>query len=362
MADVMPHLVATGTTAPLVPTGLTAMIKSDRRLILTWDASDGAGDYGINEMLVDPDETLKDWVTDTTSTRGPLRGGNYRYGVTARNGAGVSALSSMVDVHVSASGGGTVTPATGGSPAHARGSGDRNTPGGLLDLSRWYLTLPIADPSGDDDSGPWDVYQPSLRTFNSPKYFHVVGDSVEYVAPAIGVTTSAAAGAARCELREMKGPGRDNKAGWGFGDGKTHSLTCTLTCNPTSVDGRKECIVGQIHDETTKPPIYLAVNMNSVPGKLSLFKNGHGTDLLPDLEPSDVFTYRIQVKGGRCRVWAALGDISHLPADPKFDFPASDFHAQSSGCYFKAGAYNKEKISSGARGQSVVRHFRLDLV
>lgn len=83
-------------------------------------------------------------------------------------GGGVSALSALLDVHVLPSGGGTVTAAT-GAPTHPTGttpSGDRHTPGDLLDLSRWYLTLPIADPSGRDDSGPWDVYQAELRTFN----------------------------------------------------------------------------------------------------------------------------------------------------------------------------------------------------
>jgi Alginate lyase len=250
-------------------------------------------------------------------------------------------------------------PRSSAGPATALDEADRNTPGDLLDLSKWYLALPIADPDGRRDR-PWNVYQPELGTFNHPKFFCLVDGAVEYVAPVKGVTTSGAE-ATRCELREMKGPGRDNEASWGFNDHKTHRLTCTLTCDPTSVNGRKECIVGQIHDKTGRPPIYLAVNMNNVPGKLTLFKSGHGTTVLTGLRPADTFTYRIEVTGGRCRIWAARGEVSDLPSSPNFNFPASDFQAQSEGCYFKAGAYNKEPAEGSPPGRSVVRHYRLDL-
>src|SRR5512133_4191699 len=48
----------------------------------------------------------------------------------------------------------------------------QGVPGDLIDLTRWYLTLPIKDPTGKDTSGPWDVYQPDLRNF-SCEYFRV---------------------------------------------------------------------------------------------------------------------------------------------------------------------------------------------
>ena len=47
----------------------------------------------------------------------------------------------------------------------------RGVPGDLIDLTRWYLTLPIKDPTGKDTSGPWDVYQPGwLRVPLRPKH------------------------------------------------------------------------------------------------------------------------------------------------------------------------------------------------
>ena len=66
----------------------------------------------------------------------------------------------------------------------------RGVPGDLIDLTRWYLTLPIKDPTGRDRSGPWDVHQPDLRCF-SCEYFRIpsVGSvpAVEYTAPVDGV-------------------------------------------------------------------------------------------------------------------------------------------------------------------------------
>jgi len=54
-------------------------------------------------------------------------------------------------------------------------------------------------------------------------------------------------------------------------------LTCTLSCDPTTASPRRECIVGQIHDEDTTPPIHLAVDLNREPGTLRLFARGaHG--------------------------------------------------------------------------------------
>ncbi|MBV9919534.1 MAG: hypothetical protein JOY78_01590, partial [Pseudonocardia sp.] len=75
-------------------------------------------------------------------------------------------------------------------------------PGDVIDLTRWYLTLPIKDPAGKGTSGPWHVYPSALRHF-SCEYFRVVSvDSVpvvEYTAPVNGTTTSGS-GATRSEL------------------------------------------------------------------------------------------------------------------------------------------------------------------
>jgi hypothetical protein len=347
---------ATRTAAAGAPTGLRAAVHDDRSVDLSWDAVAGAVEYRIFELLRDPADTFKAAVTGTSSRRGPLKGGAYRYGVTARTAAGESAMSTLVDVRVPRDGGQEEPAAPPDTPHTALAGG---APGQVLDLSRWYLTMPIADPTGEDRSGPWDVHQPKLRTFRH-ELFDVRDGAVEYVAPAKGVTTSSASGATRCELREMKGPGREDKADWRIDSG-THTLTCTLTCDPTTARKRPECIVGQIHDEDGTPPIYLSVEMRNQPGVLVAFLRGTSKrSVLTGLGPDTVFTYRIRVENGRCRLWVARGGVEALPSSPTATFDRADL-GNPGKCYFKAGAYNKSKIDDGPAGRSVVRHFRLDL-
>jgi len=341
-----------------VPTNVSAVLNPDKTVTTNWTPTPGSTATEVHEMLATPSATLRATVPvpGATRTSGVLTGGrDYAYAVRAVFPNGVSAFSSAITITVPAEGGGGGTPTTGGS-----------VPGSVYSMARWYLTLPIADPSGTDASGPWDVYNPELATFKHSAYFFVDGAGwVNYVAPVAGVTTSASSGATRSELREMVGPTKNDKANWGFGDGNTHVLEVTLTCDATSISGRKEVIVGQIHDATGTPPIYLCVNQNSSPGKLTLFKNGPAVgDLLTGITATTVFSYRIEVSGTgssrRCKVFAGLG--STVPSTPQFSFPTSDFAAQSSGNYLKAGAYNKEPISGSGVGRSIVRHQRLVIV
>lgn len=235
---------------------------------------------------------------------------------------------------------------------------DKRAPGQVLDLSRWYLTLPTPDP--DDGTRPHCVHQPALRTFRHP-LFDTRGGAVEYVATVDGVPTSPNTGSSRCELREMNGPRRGDKAWWPFGS-VTHTLTCTLTCDPTGASPRRECIVGQIHARDARPPLTLAVEMNAHPGTLAAFVRGttpRRHPVLSSLGPDAVFTYRVRVEGGECRLWVAHGDITALPVAPSATFSSGDL-GDPSQCYFRAGAYNKSPIRGGA-GRSVVRHLRLDL-
>lgn len=236
-------------------------------------------------------------------------------------------------------------------------------PSAVFDLTRWYLTLPVADPATGTAK---NVYQPALATFSDSNYFYAPSaTSVVFKAPAKGATTSTASGSTRSELREMlDASGQDAKANWGWGDGRWHVMTITETCDPTSVVGRKEATVAQVHDTGGTPPIRLAINMNSLPGTLSIFKNGpsDGT-LLTGLQPSTVYSARIEVNPvtKKVNIYACLGDSSNL-GQPKKTYPLSDFSAQDQGCYFKAGVYNLEQISDASTGTSTVTMTRLDLV
>ena len=255
----------------------------------------------------------------------------------------------------------TVTSGAGpGGTDTGGGSTVSGAPGEKFDLTRWYITLPIAATDGSDTSGPWDIYNPRLKTFVHSRYFYLDSNGhLKLEAPVKGVTTSAASGATRDEFREETADG--NHAAWSATT-KTTSLTVTMKCDPSNIDGRKEAIVGQIHNPNGTPPVYLAVNHNSANGTLSFFKNGPSAGvLISNLSVNDWFTYRLSVSGGRCKIWAAKGEVANLPTNPQFDFPVSDFNS-TSGCYFKCGVYNKQDIATATTGSTFGTMSRIDLV
>jgi len=247
-----------------------------------------------------------------------------------------------------------MTTAQGALPSHVVGP-----PAAALDVSRWELALPEPDPA---TGGMWDVRHPDLTTFVHPRCWYLGDDGmVWFVAPVAGRATTDVGGT-RCQLRELR-TDRD-PASWGMGDGVDHVLAATLTCDATSIAGRRECIVGMIHDGTPTPPVYLAVNQNELPGRLVLFWRGRAhARLLAEVGPTDVFSLRLTVTGrGRarhCYVAAAMGEETPPGG---VALRATEFAAQRSGCFFKAGAYNREPVNGSGVGASVVRVARLMVV
>lgn len=257
------------------------------------------------------------------------------------------------------------------------GGGGPTKPGELLTLKRWELTLPIGGDGGDPNN-PLDIYAPALNTYEHPQYFQIVTDSagvkcVEFTAPVKGpgiVTTSGESGAARSELREMasdNGGSSGPKAAWSMTDNAVHELVVTMTVDPTAiVNGRKELIIGQIHAAGGTPPVYLAVDFNTLPGKVQVFKAGaSSTVILSNITTTTRFTYMIRNTAGgsssRMQVSAALGNKSALPATPQYDWPVSDF-AEKTGCYSKVGCYNKTPIDdSDASGFGKTRVYAMSL-
>jgi hypothetical protein len=351
-------LPPSGPPRPATPPAPDVVIGQDGRPVLTWQVGANTTAWEVHD-LANPGKTLQATVTEPRSVRSALKPGQRRrYALVAVGPGGRSQMSVSTDVPPASEP--TPTP----DPTPTPEPGTSSAPGSVLDLSRWYLTLPIAPPAGDEDtSGPWDIYQPRLATF-SHELFRTGSDQhgryVEYTAPTKGVTTSGS-GATRCELRQMTGPSREAKAAWSFADGKPHTLTCTLTCDGTSIVGRKEVIVGQIHGPGGTPPLILCVN-HTRGGALEVFRQGpRQGDLLTGLQPGELFTYRIDASDGRLRLYACRGTADQLPTTAAFDWSASVLTEQS-GCYFKAGAYGKQEVGTATTGQSVVRHYRLDLV
>jgi len=171
----------------------------------------------------------------------------------------------------------------------------------------------------------------------------------------------------------------ENEAAWSIFDTEPRSLTVTGTFDPTSITGgatpRKEMIIGQIHGPLGNPPLYLACEHHVATPRIRLFKYNGSTspgvdNMLPGITATTEITYRIEYAPGadpaggtgRVRVYGALGGPENLPATPQFTFAPADFFDQTSGWYFKAGAYNKTTVASASAGAATATISRLELV
>lgn len=226
-------------------------------------------------------------------------------------------------------------------------------PGSVFDLTDWKITLPTG-PSSDAT----EVTQPTLNTYSDSNFQLNASNQLVMTAPVQGSTTSGSGGS-RCEFREMESGAEADYtlAGSGF-----RQLTVSAMWDPTNITDRKEMIVGQIHGVTGTPPIYLAAEFHVTPARLRIYKDGPGlANVVTDLTPTTLVTYRIRVYQGRVKLWAALGPVANLPATPAFDWAASEF-ADNTGCYFKAGAYNKSTVATGGTGSAITTITYMQLI
>lgn len=125
-----------------------------------------------------------------------------------------------------------------GSSAGGRSTGsDASTPGELLDLQDWYLTLPTGS-----DGSPETVEQPDLGEFSN-EYFKLDDDrgGVVFRANAGGVTTENSE-YPRSELREMNG---SEHAAWSNASG-THTLEARESITEVP-QAKPEVVAAQIH-------------------------------------------------------------------------------------------------------------------
>lgn len=118
------------------------------------------------------------------------------------------------------------------------GRGTARSPGQLLDLDDWYLTLPTGA-QGDPDV----VNQPELAAYTD-RWFHLddAGDGVAFTADVGGATTGGSS-YPRSELREMAGT---EHASWSNTTG-THTLSVrqAVTALPSA---KPHVVTAQIHD------------------------------------------------------------------------------------------------------------------
>jgi hypothetical protein len=124
---------------------------------------------------------------------------------------------------------------------------------------------------------------------------------------------------------------------------------------------RREFIIAQIHATGGTPPIYITCDYDASPSRMRVFKDGPGVgNLATGFTATDLLTHRIEITAGKVNIYGCIGDASNLPATPQLSYTAGSF-AESTGCYLKAGSYNKTDIASVSTGSSVAKITYLNL-
>jgi hypothetical protein len=218
------------------------------------------------------------------------------------------------------------------------GGGECRYPADVLNLSNWYLGLPI----GAQES-PTNVYQPELDTYAiDPWFVPAVGcTGVRFRAAVNGVTTSGS-GYPRSELREMTNNGT-TKASWSSTSG-THTMVIREAITALPRD-KPHVVAGQIHDSADDVSVF------RLEGRNLYVTNGdtaHHKLVTSSYVLGTEFEAKFVVSGGK--VMAYYNGVLQTTITRSF-----------SGAYFKAGAYtqancgNSAPCDSGNYGEVVIR-------
>ncbi|TWT86064.1 polysaccharide lyase family 7 protein [Neorhodopirellula pilleata] len=212
-----------------------------------------------------------------------------------------------------------------------------------FDLSRWKLTLPIAD-SGSKK--PMEISDEQLQRFQDPRHFFISsaeGRPLVFRAHCDGVTTKNSQ-YPRCELRELQASG-ESDAAWSTDSESLHTMQLRMAISHVP-DVKQHVVAAQIHDadddllmlrlEGTK----LFVERNDLPVVMLERKYKLGT-------PFD-----LQITAGQARVRLSYQGQEML-----------SWKVSRDGCYFKAGCYTQSNFSKGDTSESYgeVLIYRLQL-
>ena len=212
-------------------------------------------------------------------------------------------------------------------------------PGEILDLSMWYLTLPIGTPG--NLTKPLDIYAPELRTYQLPDnrkgYAFVgtfAGNAILFKSHVGGVASyKGTSPYARCELREMAVPDSTKKAWWSLSDGPhLMQLRQAIYHLPPN---KHDTVIAQIHDpQNDVLEIQLIGNVLSCTGS---YLSSYGAPLDSNYVLGTVFDIKIIVLNGFIYVY--YNDMN----TPKVTL---DHRGTLKGAinYFKTGAYTHSNL------------------
>lgn len=222
-------------------------------------------------------------------------------------------------------------------------------PGSAFDLTNWYLTLPTDDGGGSAAT----VTQPTLDTYADANFYLDGSGRMVQTAPVNGFTTGGSS-ATRSERREQDS---GVNSSWDIATAQ-RVLTESGFYDPTDITGGTNplnvMIIGQIHATGGTPPCYITVDYDASPSRMRVFIDADGGvgNLATGFTVSDQLAYRMEVTGGNLNIYGCIGTQDDLPSSPQFSYAAAHF-VESTGCYFKAGAYNKTDTGTGASGSAI---------
>jgi poly(beta-D-mannuronate) lyase len=205
------------------------------------------------------------------------------------------------------------------------GGGDCDVPADVLDLSNWYVGLPI----GGDES-PTNVKQPQLDSFSVDPWFTTTPDctGVQFRAAVDGVTTSGSS-YPRSELREMTDGGSE-EAAWSSTSG-THTMVIREKITHLPED-KPHVVAGQIHDSDDDVSVF------RLEGSSLYVTNGdtaHHKLVTSNYQLGTEFEAKFVVSGGQVRAYYNGALQTTISTD--FD-----------GAYFKAGAYTQANCDNSS--------------
>jgi hypothetical protein len=205
------------------------------------------------------------------------------------------------------------------------GGGDCEVPADVLDLTDWYIGLPIGE-----DEDPTNVKQPQLGSFSVDPWFTATADcaGVQFRSAVNGVTTSGSS-YPRSELREMTDEGSE-EAAWSSTSG-THTMVVRekITHLP---DDKPHVVAGQIHDSEDDVSVFRLEGTNLY---VTNGDNAHHKLVTSTYRLGTEFEAKFVVSGGTVRAY--YNGTLQTTISTNFD-----------GAYFKAGAYTQANCGNSS--------------
>ena len=219
---------------------------------------------------------------------------------------------------------------------------EQKRPSDILDLSKWYLTIPFDDNGQDGENAGIAavIYQPKLANYTLDSYFKTSSNAQSVILKThCGGAHTPNSGFSRTEFREMTGKFDEKlkpiKAAWSSTNGRHEMEIKQAVIKLPSK--RPEIVIGQIHDNKQYTIFFrlkgkkLFVRYNDTPEDVDIV-------FTENYQLGTIFTVKFIVENGKTECF--------FNGEKKFTY-----EKEFSNAYFKAGAY----VQSACWGKSTTK-------